>query len=323
MSRKQKPTAKTSSRKVKSATAVKTKNVENTFCSSDDTPSQVVLVNADLKKLATAYIEAWHQCPLDVIEQELPDLCVRFLRAEGASLALQRVWAFVDYVTAKGLSIPLPPRAVAGQNLPLSGQVILPEFFSYPAGDIAQSTGAYDVQRGCDVEAAKLYLAIFDGTHFKRLLLQDTPADTSVERSMMWRNLTKAHECLLNYLRAMVKQARRHVVKIGGDLTIEIDGELAEPKTAAKRALLTLCLMRDRSSFTVQEFSDTFYGTDSSHGELHSEFTTAIRAVKKQLPGIEYTSDHQGGRSISNVCFVVEASDEQLRREIDALRAAK
>ena len=273
--------------------------------------------------MATAYIEAWHQCPLDVIEQELPDLCARFLRAEGASLALRRVQNFVDYVIGKGWSMPLPPRAVPGQHLPLSGRVILPEIFSIPAGDIALSTRDYDVQRGCDVEAAKLYLAIFEGTHFKRLLLQDTHAGTSVERRKMWRNLTKAHGCLLNYLRVMVKQARRHVVKVGADLTIEIDGELAEPKTAAKRALLTLCLMRSRTSFPVKEFSDIFYGADSAHGDFHSEFTTAIRAVKIPLPGIEYTSDNVGGRSIMNVCFVVEASDDQLRREIESLRAAK
>ncbi len=222
------------------------------------------------------------------------------------------------------LPMPLPQQVVAGQNLPLPGRVVLPEIFSYPAGDIAQSTKDYDVQRGCDVEAAKLYLAIFDGTHFKRLLLPKPANDESVERKLMWANLPKAHECLVNYLRAMVKQARRHVVKIGKDMAIEIDGETVETKGAAKRALLALALMRDKMNFSTAEFSHVFYGTVRPSGELASEFTTAIRDAKKLVRGLSYKSDNKGHRTVSGIYFAVLADDAQLKQSIaELLTAAK
>ena len=307
---------------MKSATSAKTKNLEDTFCSPDNTPSQVVLVDDKLKKLASAYIDAWRQCDHEYIDQELPDLCARFLRTVDAATALQQVELFADYVFKKKAPSLKLLKQVANENLHLPARIILPEIFLWPATDIADSTNDHDIKRGCDVEAAKLYLDIFTSTHFKRLVLANSTGSVSKERKQLLANVQAAQECLVAYLKSMVKQTRRHVVKIGKDMAIEIDGETVETKGAAKRALLALALMRDKTNFSTTEFSHVYYGTGHTQGESASEFTTAIRDAKKLVPGLSYQSDNKGHRTVSGIYFVMQADDTQLKQSIAGLLTA-
>ena len=322
MSLKQKPKTKNSSRKVKSATSAKTKNLEDTFCSPDNTPSQVVLVDDKLKKLASAYIDAWRQCDHEYIDQELPDLCARFLRTVDAATALQQVELFADYVFKKKAPSLKLLKQVANENLHLPARIILPEIFLWPATDIADSTNDHDIKRGCDVEAAKLYLDIFTSTHFKRLVLANSTGSVSKERKQLLANVQAAQECLVAYLKSMVKQARQHIVKIGEDISIKIDGKTVETKGAAKRALLSLALMHGKSKFSTTEFSLIYYGANRTAGDAASEFTTAIRDAKKLVPSLSYESDNKGNRSVSGIYFVVQAADAQLKQAIAGLLAA-
>lgn len=290
------------------------------FCYPDTTVSKVVLVNADLKKVANEYQNAWHQCVIDVIEQELPDLCARFLRVEEAQTALNHARAFTDYLASKGVASLKLTTGVASQNLPLSVRIILPEIFYWPARDIVGSNRDYDVVRGCEVEAAELYLAIFTNTHFKRLVSEIASQGKDQQQKLLLTNTQKAHGCLLAFLREMLKQARRHIVKIGNDLSVEIDGQVSKAKGAGKRGLLALAVIRNKKTFSAAEFNDVFYGTTRSKGEVASEFTTAMRDVKKLLPGLGYESDNKGNRTVSEVFFVVQASDEELQQAIAELR---
>ncbi len=321
MAKKKSP--KTNARRNNLKTAVKPiLAADDIFCSPDNTPSQVVLVDAKLKKLASAFIDAWRQCDHDFIDQELPDLCARFLRTEDAAKALQQVKSFADYVFKKKAASLKLLKQVTNENLQLPARIILPEIFSWPAADIADSTNDHDVKRGCDVEAAKLYLAIFTGTDFKRLVLAD-PGSMSKERKQLLANVQAAQECLVAYLKSMVKQARQHIVKIGEDISIEIDGKTVETKGAAKRALLSLALMHGKSKFSTTEFSLIYYGANRTAGDAASEFTTAIRDAKKLVRNLSYESDNKGNRSVSGIYFVVQAADAQLKQAIAGLLAAE
>ena len=288
---------------------------DDTFCTPDTTQSRVVLVDAELKKLANEYVEAWHQCNADWIEEHLPDLRARFLNQENAGNALIRAREYAAYVFKKGVSKVKLPLKPLSENLQLPIQTILPEIFSWPARDIAAATEEHDVKRGCDVEAAKLYLAIFDGTNFKRLVLEAAKTEITEERKTAFENLQRAHNALILYLRAMLKRSCNHIVKIRKDLTVEIDGRIVACKGAPRRALFSLALMRAMSPFKVTDFNNLFYGAGHCEGEPASEFTTAMRAAKTLLPGLDYESS-KGLRSITGVHFVVLASDEQLKQSI-------
>ncbi|MEI8289779.1 MAG: hypothetical protein WCH99_09920 [Verrucomicrobiota bacterium] len=293
----------------------------DTFCTPDTTKSQVVLVNPELKKLALNYTGAMVQINSEYVQQELPDLCARFMRVENATEALKQVKAFRDYVHGKKASKIKLPSVASSENLPLPLCLILPEIFYWPADDIIKSDKDHDVKRGCDVEAAKLYLAIFERSQFKRLVLSEAKPDK--ERAELTAWVQQVQKNLVAYLKAMVQQAHPHIVKISAAMEVEVDGKLLEKSSAGKRALLVLALLRNKTSFTTAEFSKIFYG-DRKPGDLPAEFSTAIQDARKIVSGLKHASDHKGKRSVSGIYFVVEASEQQLKQTIaDALMTVR
>jgi len=229
----------------------------------------------------------------------------------------------MDYLASKGVEkIELRAKAT-NENLPLSVKIVLPEIFTWPASDIAESKKAFEVKRGCDIEVAKLYLDIFTGTHFNRLISTIGKQSEDKNVRQMFENVKLAHERLIEYLLALVEEARPHIVKINPKMELEIDGKAAKAKGAAKRALLTLALMRDKNSFKAEDFNDTYYGTDRAKGDPASEFTTAIRDVRKLLPGLCYDSSGKGQRSVNGVYFIVQPSDDQLKEAIKNMLGEK
>ena len=306
--------------RVKDKASIST-GANDTFCTPDTTKSQVVLVNPELKELAQSYTDAMVKIDSEFVQQELHDLCARFMRVENAAEALKQIKAFRDYVHGKKAFLIKLPTVASSENLPLPLCLILPEIFYWPADDITNSDKDYDVKRGCDVEAAILYLAIFERNQFKRLVLSDLKPDK--ERAELLASVQKAQKSLVAYLKAMVPAARQNIVKIRKDMTMEINGEVLEKSSAGKRALLTLALLRNKTSFTTAEFSKIFYG-DRKPGDLPAEFSTAIQDARKIVSGLKHASDHKGKRSVSGIYFVVEASEQQLKQAIkDALLTVK
>ena len=105
----------------------------------------------------------------------------------------------------------------------------------------------------------------------------------------------------VNYGKSIQSKEPLFIVKIGPDMSLEIDGKVVEIKRASVRALFSLALMRDKKSFTTAEFSKIYYGDKRTEGELASEFTTAIRDVKRLVPGLGYESDSKKQRTVSGV----------------------
>lgn len=296
------------------AGAKATPNASESFCTPDETKSQVVLVNDELKQLARNYTDAWLQINSEYVQQQLPDLCARFVRVENADEALRQVKAFRDYVHGSKASKIKLPTVASSENLPLPLGLVLPQIFFWPADDIAKSENDHDVKRGCDVEAAKLYLAIFERSQFKRLVLSD--ATPNNERAELLAGVQRGQKHLVTYLQAMVQQAHPHIVKISAAVKVEVDCEQVEDRGAAKRAILALACLHNKASFTIDEFSRVFYGVKHTPGDLAKEFTTAVRAAKQLLPGLSYVSDNKGRRTIGGVHFVVLASSDRLQQSI-------
>ena len=167
------------------------------------------------------------------------------------------------------------------------------------------------------MEAAKLFLAIFANPNFKRLVLEEVGILID-ERKKMLANIQRCHENLLPYLQAMLNRAHHHIVKIAQDMSLEVDGKNMEGSGAAVRAVIALACVRDEKWFLATDLNNLYYGTHTE-GEAASEFTTIIRGAKRLLPRLAYQSDHQGKRSISEVHFVVSATNQQLKQELSSI----
>jgi hypothetical protein len=169
------------------------------------------------------------------------------------------------------------------------------------------------------ISNASAYLAAFTVLFIRVDLDADEGMDQGTIESLT-EALRNTQIQLVKFLRLLVAAMPAkdvHRVAILDENQIEVDGKISGIKSAALRALLSLALLRGNSEFNVEQFAKFYHGGDPV--EARHDFDNAMKALKKHLPKLDWTSA-EGIRTVRNLIMRVEVNNAEIEKRLKILR---
>jgi hypothetical protein len=240
-----------------------------------------VLITEELKAAAGEVDDSWAETDVEEVGvHQLHHVILHYQTIEAAQEALVHLDALFrkldrNFPTLNPLRTSIPSVSIFWEHF-------LPPAFSLLAGTVAQTE--LDVLKVNEVllEAGDLYRAAFDQQQVVTAEIAYPETGCAPAARDCGQAILATQRKLVRFLRLLPQARDRgswHIVHIDRDFTFKLDGKKFRPQSAATRALLALCLLRKKESFSVNEFATLYAGGNA--GAANRSFDNAMNALKK------------------------------------------
>ena len=281
-----------------------------------------VWVTSELQQAAQQFQNSWDRSQAAMLdESELHFGELKFKDVATKKNFFAALKPFADtYKPHLSSNVVLPDEGEAnGVMLAMRIEFFLPDFFSEIVQDVAKTDLTTVSIKPATHELAKLYFAAFT-IPFVRFDLQiDEGSDQGIVGKLE-QSLSYAQKRLVDFLKLLLASLpleNGHRVVVHEVNKIEVNGELMEIKGAAKRALLTLVLLRDKPVFSTREFVQHYNG-EPNPAEPRHDFDNAIKALRGVLD-IAYEKVGEGNRAIKNLQVRTMIDDAEVKNHLKLL----
>lgn len=268
-------------------------------------PPHRLRVTTEAKRLATM-LANMPDVDLEILEQhavsEIQLKCVDAAAAQ-AQLAATRQFHALGKITNH------EPRRAGDQHVNVHWEEYLPNIFSELITDLQQTHQAFlSIEAPLLAKATAFIQAYNDDQIIRASLLSRSDAKNH-EFDECQEAIIKAHRALVAFLKHVVhlsQQGPIHRVRIADDLSVYIDGSIAHLNPSPKRALCCLARLRQKESFTCDDFME-FY--DKNAAEPRKRFDKIMETLRSKLSHLRVEVPGKGIRKVIGLELEVQASD--------------
>jgi hypothetical protein len=281
-----------------------------------------VWVTPELQAAAKQFDASWDRSHAEALaELDLQYVALKFNDTSTKQRFLAALKSFADlYQQHLSTAVPQPDGGDQnGVGVVVRVEFFRPDVFSEMVLDLAK-TDLHAVLTTQEIaELAERYYSAFS-IPFVRL---DLRAAEEIDRGVvdqLERALAESHKLLVSFLKLLLSalpSEQGHRVVVLDVNRIELDGEACEIKGAAKRALLSLALLRNKPLFNTKEFV-RYYNGEANPIDARHDFDNAMGALKMLLPRVSWTSD-RGNRTVNHLQIRVEVADDTLKEHLKML----
>jgi hypothetical protein len=282
--------------------------------------TKLLLLTPKLKQLAKEANKAWSAFePEDLHAHNCQSLGLKFTTTETAQKALAAIKIYTDTIKSAAFKSLNPlPNSPVKDTICISWEYFLPVEFGEVLDDVEKTNLDKLPVKAHLLDEAEKYVAIFSAGNFIRPVFDhsvEIPEDIHAAEAYIEQLHKIQHSCL-NFIRELIEAAKRKIpttISIDAQLTIRIDGVVQKLKPTPKKALFTLALFRNQTSFPAKDFVMLYAGKNT--GTDSKDFYNAIESLKACIPTLTFQSA-KGSRTVEGIQWKGEFNEQIIRKHL-------